>query len=382
MLTAYADAFQDDILEQPDDDVARLIYADWLEDNDEPERAEFIRLQVELARLPGDDPSRPALLERERELRWEHGRQWAGALPRLVRAYEFRRGFVEWVRMDVPGFLRHAEQLFQMAPVRELDVYVERGQGPLLARCPHLARLRGLDLNLAGSDEAGLAELLNSHHLAGLRSLRLRCLAGSVGGLAAVRRLDVLTTLDIGNNMLGAEALVALWTAHLPALEMLYLNANALGDAVVQHLAELPLLERLQGLELSVNNVSPAGAQALARSRYVGRLTALWLGFNHLGDTGARALADSTRLHLTRLYLGNNGLGLAGVEALARSPQLAGLTHLDLDYNHLPASALRVLAAAPHWEQMQALFLRCGHGVTTRARELLRRRFGWEVCRF
>src|SRR5262245_45981693 len=33
------------VIEAPDDDVPRLIYADWLEDHGETERAEFIRMQ-------------------------------------------------------------------------------------------------------------------------------------------------------------------------------------------------------------------------------------------------------------------------------------------------------------------------------------------------
>lgn len=36
------------ILDNPDDDAPRLIYADWLEENGNPERAEFIRVQIEL----------------------------------------------------------------------------------------------------------------------------------------------------------------------------------------------------------------------------------------------------------------------------------------------------------------------------------------------
>ena len=37
------------ILENPADETLRLIYADWLEENGESERAEFIRVQIELA---------------------------------------------------------------------------------------------------------------------------------------------------------------------------------------------------------------------------------------------------------------------------------------------------------------------------------------------
>lgn len=49
MTTTAAHAgFIADIIEHPEDDSIRLIYADWLEDHGDPERAEFIRVQVEL----------------------------------------------------------------------------------------------------------------------------------------------------------------------------------------------------------------------------------------------------------------------------------------------------------------------------------------------
>ncbi len=38
-------------IEEPDDDAPRLVYADWLTDNGDPERADFIRAQCRLATL-------------------------------------------------------------------------------------------------------------------------------------------------------------------------------------------------------------------------------------------------------------------------------------------------------------------------------------------
>ncbi len=48
------DAFMAAILAAPDDDLPRLVFADWLDEHGEPERAEFIRVQCELARLVGE----------------------------------------------------------------------------------------------------------------------------------------------------------------------------------------------------------------------------------------------------------------------------------------------------------------------------------------
>jgi uncharacterized protein (TIGR02996 family) len=55
----HEDAFLQDILSHPDDDTTRLIYADWLEDHNDP-RGRLLRLQVELARMAREDPRRPA----------------------------------------------------------------------------------------------------------------------------------------------------------------------------------------------------------------------------------------------------------------------------------------------------------------------------------
>jgi uncharacterized protein (TIGR02996 family) len=44
------------IWRHPNEDTPRLMYADWLQENGQPGRAEFIRAQCELATLAEDDP--------------------------------------------------------------------------------------------------------------------------------------------------------------------------------------------------------------------------------------------------------------------------------------------------------------------------------------
>ena len=57
------DAFLHDILAHPDDDAPRLIYADWLDEHNDP-RGEFIRTQCALAQLSEEDPRRWPLKQR------------------------------------------------------------------------------------------------------------------------------------------------------------------------------------------------------------------------------------------------------------------------------------------------------------------------------
>jgi uncharacterized protein (TIGR02996 family) len=67
------------VLDAPDDDAPRLVFADWFDDNGLPERAEFVRAQCQIARTdPADRERLLPLAARESEL-WEANKQaWGG----------------------------------------------------------------------------------------------------------------------------------------------------------------------------------------------------------------------------------------------------------------------------------------------------------------
>src|SRR5262249_58371814 len=83
------DAFLQDIADDPDDDAVRLIYADWLTEQDDP-RGEFIRVQVQLTGLSPHDPRWPALNQRQLDLLQAHQDEWPLPLRALVRRFHFR----------------------------------------------------------------------------------------------------------------------------------------------------------------------------------------------------------------------------------------------------------------------------------------------------
>src|SRR5262245_29077001 len=66
------DALLQAVIDNPDDDAVRLVYADWLEEHGQPARAAFIRVQIQLSLLPEGDPRRGDLQARERALLKEH----------------------------------------------------------------------------------------------------------------------------------------------------------------------------------------------------------------------------------------------------------------------------------------------------------------------
>src|SRR4051794_18229590 len=109
------------ILEHPRDDDARRIYADWCEDHGQPERGEWVRVQLDLARLPAWAPAWDGLKARARALLEAHQEEWLGPLPAWARpGARFRRGFVAVVAGRVEQFVADAEHLFRTAPVEGL----------------------------------------------------------------------------------------------------------------------------------------------------------------------------------------------------------------------------------------------------------------------
>lgn len=140
------------ICAEPEDDTVRLVYADWLEENGEPERAEFIRIQVERARLRASGTDSDDLARRDLNLRHTRGDEWRRELPRLsgVNWHRFWRGFVSGADVIAWRFYRdQADSVFAATPVQFLNIgglYTGNG-APEFTCSPYLSRLRGLILS-------------------------------------------------------------------------------------------------------------------------------------------------------------------------------------------------------------------------------------------
>jgi uncharacterized protein (TIGR02996 family) len=143
------------ILADPADDGARLAYADWLEEEGQTERAEFVRVQCELARIDREEDAwhRPYVVNGERvtpepwgTLRRREGellespcvpggktnREWwfspfdeageevpgdfGGSWRRLFE-WEFLRGFIESVTCSCADWLAHGPAVVASQPV-------------------------------------------------------------------------------------------------------------------------------------------------------------------------------------------------------------------------------------------------------------------------
>ena len=94
------DALYRAILEQPDDDAPRLVWADWLEEHGGPDRAAFVRLQCEWVATDPGDPRRDELWQRWLTLLEARGSGWRDELEPDARPAGYRRDPARLVRPD------------------------------------------------------------------------------------------------------------------------------------------------------------------------------------------------------------------------------------------------------------------------------------------
>lgn len=245
------------ILDDPDDDAPRLIYADWLDENANPARATFIRAQIKLARLPQDDPNRDRLVQTERTL-WKANRDsWKAWVPAWAHVDRFHRGFLEEIRCDAANFVARADEI--------------RLRTPLLG-----ARLDG--------EEAIAVAVFRSRALQGLRRLTLSFPMRETAWLqfADCPYLERVTDLDLTSNSGGHSMITSLVDSNaVPAVRSLGLKSCALGDAHVVQLVHAAWSSRLRELDLGRNHIHRDGARALIESPHLD-LAFLNLQFNPL----------------------------------------------------------------------------------------------------
>lgn len=242
-------AFLRAIAEQPDDDLPRLVYADWLDEHGEPERAEFIRVQCELAARPGSPPGRRAeLLAREGELLRAHGHAWSTQWDGLrgVAWEGFERGFVATFYVsDVAEFVTSSEQALRAVPIGRLFLRSARASDlRTLVGSPVMAHLPAVSVGGCKFGNAG-AEVI-----------------ATAPGASRLRRLS-LTRNQIGDR--GAQALAE--SPHLAGLRSLDLVGNRIGDTGAEALAAAANWAELEHLDVALNRIGRDG-KSLLRARF------------------------------------------------------------------------------------------------------------------
>jgi uncharacterized protein (TIGR02996 family) len=322
------DALLCEICDRPDDDAPRLVFADWLTDHGDPLWAEFIRVQVELARLPAAEERRAGLMEREDELWSAIGERLQAELPKVAGLYweAFERGLAGWVRVTRLKTLREHREVFRTrAPVRGL--WANR-LGP-----NNLASLGGPD------DPPGLHRLKLGKPV---DANRLRALAGSP-------LCHRLTSLDLSNSELAPDAVAVV--AQSPAfagLRRLVLDDNfweSSAEGLAEVLAGSEVLSGLTDLSLDSCWLYDEDAAVLAGSPHLTRLERLELHSNTIEVAGLRAFLEGPdRPNLTCFSLGDCEFGDKGAAVVAAWPGLSRVRRLDLGGNRIRPSFVKSLA--------------------------------------
>src|SRR5258708_7901852 len=149
MSMSGAAALFRNVCDCPDEDAPRLVYADWLDEHGDPDRAEFIRVQVARARLPKGDPAYDALWHRDTRLLMAFAGKWRRELetPPGLRWGGFVRGFVESLEMQPGSLLRWAGELFRATPLRKVTLNSFADMRQFIER-PESDRLRELVLKV------------------------------------------------------------------------------------------------------------------------------------------------------------------------------------------------------------------------------------------
>ncbi len=112
------------VCENPDDDLPRLVFADWLEEYGDPDRAEFIRGEIELDRQPGypddfgseHDGLNSKLIAYLKKWEWRRDLAVGGDIEVV-----WSRGFVDTLRCGTRDWLESGVTVLGTNPVRKVE---------------------------------------------------------------------------------------------------------------------------------------------------------------------------------------------------------------------------------------------------------------------
>jgi uncharacterized protein (TIGR02996 family) len=405
--------------QNPTDDSPRRALADWLEQNGQAERAEFVRLQLldaehDLDWYPGEAVNEV----RCKRLLKQHVARWAGG--RLYSPWSFHfdegpvddeegpqsaRGRFERGLMKLAGAVHEQLAAFARLPADavpwlegvDLRASEEETLRSLFAR-PELGLVSAFTLSWDEELPLYAIELMDNDRV---RTLSLGSdedhgpLLRRLAEAGAIRPHKLAVSPDPA-DMASWEALMAsavlselrdlessvperspalemlARAAHLRKLSRLYLSGDRLPATDLRSFFDSPAAAELEDLSISGYSGDLVGiAAALAVSTAVRKLRRLDLGFNSVGVVEARALARSPVLEtVTTLEFSSGKLTPEAMQALAASPHLANLEKLELGSTGIGDEGLIALANSPHVRRLRVLDV-CRCGITERGLKAL-----------
>jgi uncharacterized protein (TIGR02996 family) len=368
------DALLRAICEFPDEDTPRLIFADFLEENGEAERAAFVRAQVEAARLPDWEPF--AVFCRHRRPEWFDGGPFRHTLPEVPEAWgvawptdepPFCRG-LGWrvhVRSSLLVWHKLAPRLFDQAPVGELYLNpvatLDDWRG--FAAADWVRRLRVLHLDGARLNEpvralceSAVPVAITDVHFGRASSPGI---GFTVSDLLKSRLAGPLRGLHFRVGDQSVEDLIDALTHDGALFERLTLAVMGMTAELIRRLCDRGGLLGLGSLDLRDNRLDVEGVTALAQGLAGSNLSVLGLAGTHPGAYGLETLSWREQLRsVRRLDLSRNPLSPRATKVLSGSHALAGLRALNLARCRIDDKGVRHLTRAKFWTNLVELDLR------------------------
>ena len=377
----------------PDDDTARLVYADCLEEHGQSKRAAYIRSKIEQHQFETEDSAAGTLSEFLEYLPDAGGDRvdWAATDPALgahrtaARRFEKLRSPLSykgegvprvkgaevsgWVRgfyyhvavTDGDRFLARADELFRAAPITSIDFRaLTADQARAFAASGHFAQIHELEFDIEVPAEA--LRTLGAHRdAAGVHTIEF-------GGAAGGAQVEALTagahwtglrafgTFDAPDEGIGAtgeqfaELFARPWFRGVRKLKAwgCGLTANTV-RVIARNCPEL------RELDVALNPIRAAGATALAESKTLRNLRHLDVGSCDINSGEAlAALMISPKLPALAVLKANNNYARgASAKGLARPGRGPGLRALEL--SELGWRAAEALAANPAFAGLWSL---------------------------
>ena len=408
------DALLHAILAAPDEDAPRLVYADFLQESGEDDRAAFVRDQVELARTPPWEPF--AVRWRRLSLEERAGDRWRPTLPwheSWCPRFPFRRGLGYAIKTgQLWQLLEAAEQLFASAPIGELHLpggsMIEYEQFACQPWLPRVRAVRFWTLTtptepIRALSESPLATGLETIHFEKASSPGMSFLVERLFGSALGPRLrDLAFRVGDGSQLDLVEAFEA---GGPTQLERLTFDNMGFDAPAADRLGLSPILATVR--ELTFANMYFADAQLgsilSGRLRKLQRLSLVNVGFRSSDPNALVPLANRVRfpnlrqldltggygfreqftplirklnVGLRSLLAGGIRLGEGSIAALVDSAFWSYLVELDLSSNALDDGTARVLLAAKPPKELVSLDLRGNPDLSDDRLAQLRAHFG------
>jgi len=294
--------FVQEILADPTNDLLRLVFADFLEENGDQDRAEFIRLQIELSHWHyrfdmewKEHSERNDLIDRVSELFEANHTQWIYRVPSSCKANDhltyWERGCLKRIATSGEFYLEDINKVLDREPADCIRLFLHSRQrnepaapawAVVLATSPLLRWVTRIDIEESGLPLALFYTVIASPHLTGLRDIWCQAAVGPAGvaalglnsslvSLQAVSLVNLLTDPPEAAELPElVEAFRTLAAApHLGGLRYLDLRHCGVREGSLVALAGSAHLPREMKLSLEQNWQPSAELAALLAGRFV-----------------------------------------------------------------------------------------------------------------